>query len=52
MTHEDLKVYALNAVTFSVSMSQVELYLKIFLLIVSIGYTIQRWYLLGKKKEK
>jgi len=51
MPVEDLKVVVLNTVTFGISMSAIETTLKIVLLIVSIGYTINRWYLSNKRKK-
>ena len=51
MNHTDIKVLLLNAATFGISMAQVEIALKVLLLIVSIGYTIQRWYLMNKNKD-
>jgi len=47
----DSKVYGLNAITLAISFSAVEDTLKIILLLASIGYTLQRWYLLRKKNE-
>ena len=41
---EDLKILTLNAATFLVSFSNIEMILKIALLLVSIGYTISKWY--------
>lgn len=41
---EDLKILTLNATTFLVSFSNIEMILKIALLLVSIGYTISKWY--------
>lgn len=51
MNHTDIKVLLLNAATFGISMAQVEIALKVLLLMVSIGYTIQRWYLMNKNKD-
>ncbi len=39
----------LNAGAFAVSMSSVDVILKLTLLAVSIGYTVQKWYNLNKK---
>jgi len=50
MNHTDLKVLLLNATTLGISMAQVEIALKFMLLIVSIGYTLQRWYFMNKNK--
>jgi hypothetical protein len=40
----------MNAASFTISLSEVEILLKILLLAFSIGYTAQRWYLMNKKK--
>ena len=46
---EDIKLYLLNAGAFTVSMMDwLEPVLKITLLIVTIGYTIHKWYKLKK----
>jgi len=52
MNESDIKVLLLNATTFSISMSHVEAALKIMLLVISIGYTAQRWYFLRKKNNE
>jgi len=51
MNQTDIKVLLLNATTLSISMPPVETALKLLLLIISIGYTTQRWYFLRKKNE-
>jgi len=51
MDATDLKVLLLNASTMAISFSTLEAALKIALLIASIGYTIQRWYLINKKND-
>jgi len=50
MNTTDLKVYFMNAATMAISFSTLEDTLKIVLLIASIGYTAQRWYLMNKEK--
>lgn len=50
MTEADIKVMLLNASTFAITFAQVEAALKIALLVLSIGYTAQRWYLMHKNK--
>ena len=50
MDTTDVKVLILNSATMAVSFANVEDTLKILLLIVSIGYTAQRWYLMNKEK--
>jgi hypothetical protein len=51
MTTTDLKVYALNTTSLMVTFTSVEDVLKIILLLASIGYTAQRWYLMNKKQK-
>lgn len=48
----DIKMYLLNVGTLAISMSQIDMILKITLLALSVGYTAQRWYLLNKDKDK
>jgi len=50
MTETDIKLLLLNASTFAISFAQIEMALKITLLLLSIGYTAQRWYLMHKNK--
>lgn len=50
MTHQDLKIYALNLFTLSLSFSQLEMMLRIFLLVISIIYTL--WKLIDRKNKK
>ena len=51
MTTTDLKLYTLNIMSLFISMTAVEPLLKIILLIASIGYTVQRWWMMNKKEE-
>lgn len=51
MNETDIKVMLLNASTFVISFAQIEMALKIALLIISIGYTAQKWYLMQKNKN-
>jgi hypothetical protein len=48
---EDLKVYALSIGTFGISMSNIDIVLKVTLMLVTIGYTIQKWYIMNKKSK-
>jgi hypothetical protein len=43
MGYTDLKIYLFNSATMVISMTSIEPTLKIMLLLVSIGYTINRW---------
>jgi hypothetical protein len=50
MAGADIKLYAINAISLLVSMTSIEPILKIMLLVVTIGYTANKWYHLYKKK--
>jgi hypothetical protein len=50
MSEQDVRLLLLNITAMGISMSQVEMFLKISLLLVSIGYTAQRWWILYKNK--
>ena len=52
MMLSDLKVYLLNILSFAVSFSDLDMALKFILLVVSIGYTIERWIKLRKNEPK
>ena len=47
----DAKLYAVNAGTLAMSMTEIETTLKIILLVASIGYTAHRWYFLTRAKK-
>jgi len=47
----DIKLYVLNGGTLAISMTHIELWLKLFLLIVTIGYTLSKWYEIYKNKK-
>ena len=44
MDIQDIKLYAINLATMAITMTQIEMFLKIALLIVSIGYTLTKWH--------
>ncbi len=46
----DYKTILINAGTFGISMTNIDITLKILLLSITIGYTVQKWYLLNKNK--
>jgi hypothetical protein len=50
MSLTDLKIYGLNLGAFAISLTEVELLLKVTVLLVTIGYTVQKWYLMNKEK--
>jgi len=43
MLAQDIKLYAINLATMAVTMTNIEVYLKILLLTVTIGYTLSKW---------
>lgn len=47
---DDLKIYIVNTISLLASFSNIEMGLKIILLVASIGYTIDKWYNIHKKK--
>jgi hypothetical protein len=51
MNLTDFKIYALNGSSLMISFTNIDAFLKIILLSVSIGYTLQRWYLMNKKDK-
>ena len=48
----DYKTLLINLGTFLFSMTNIDIVLKIILLIVTIGYTLHKWYLLNKNNGK
>jgi len=52
MDTTDLKVLTFNAATMALSFSELEEVLKILLLVASIGYTMQKWYIINKKRKE
>ena len=51
MDVQDLKLYAINSLSLIISFSNIEMGLKIILLIASIGYTFSKWIELYRKKK-
>lgn len=50
MNHTELKLWMINVAVITVTFTQIENTLKLILLLVSIGYTIDRW--IDKRKNK
>ena len=48
----DIKLYLLNASTFAISLTTIDMTLKLVLLVVSIGYTINKWLLLHNRDDQ
>ena len=47
----DLKMVIINTSALAISMSQIDTALKITLLVISIGYTLNKWYIEIKNKR-
>ena len=47
----DLKIYGINLTALSISRTDIDVFLKIILLSVSIGYTVHKWYMLNGKNK-
>jgi len=51
-TVEDIRIYAANALTVGITtLTQLETGLKIVLLIVTIGYTLSRWWEIRERRK-
>jgi hypothetical protein len=50
MSVGDLKLYIINTGAMAISMTQIDDALKMILLLVTIGYTVNKWMHLKKKK--
>jgi hypothetical protein len=48
----DYQTLFINAGSFGISMTSIDIGLKILLLSLTIGYTLQKWYLLNKNKKE
>lgn len=49
---ELIQVATLNSTTFAITFTNIEIGLKILLLVVSIGYTLDKWYSHKKRNEQ
>jgi hypothetical protein len=51
MSPQDLKLYVINSTTLGVTtFANIEMTLKIILLLVTIGYTVSKWVEMKRKK--
>jgi len=48
----DYKTLLINLSSLGISLTNIDMVLKIILLSVTIGYTVQKWYLMNKNKKK
>ena len=51
MSLSDIKIFALNFSSLAISMTNIDVVLKLSLLVVSLGYTMHKWYLLNKNNK-
>jgi len=51
MSISDIKLLIINGVALAVSMTHIEISLKIILLLVTIGYTVSKWIKLKNDKK-
>ena len=51
MNLSDIKIFTLNFSSLAISMTNIDVVLKLSLLVVSIGYTLHKWYLLNKNNK-
>jgi hypothetical protein len=52
MDLQDLKLYTVNSLSLIISLSNIEMTLKIVLLLASIGYTVTKWVEIYTKNKK
>jgi hypothetical protein len=52
MTEDDLKVAFVNTLALAMSFAELEVWFKITLMAITIGYTITKWIMLFKDKNK
>jgi len=48
---QDYKTLFINMGSLGLSLTDIDIILKIALLIITIGYTLQKWYLMNKRKD-
>jgi|TARA_R110000744_G_scaffold56031_1_gene118204 hypothetical protein len=48
---QDYKILLINAGSLGISLTNIDIILKISLLLITIGYTIQKWYLMNKENN-
>ena len=48
---QDYKTLFINMGSLGISLTDIDIILKIALLLITIGYTLQKWYLMNKRKD-
>ena len=51
MSISDIKILSINGIVLGISMTQIDVLLKIIFLLVSIGYTLHKWYIMNGKNK-
>ena len=51
-TMNNYKTILINLGSFGISMTNIDVMLKIILVSVTIGYTLDKWYMMRKNKKK
>ena len=51
MSNSDIKILSINGIVLGISMTHIDVLLKIILLLVSIGYTLHKWYIMNGKNK-
>lgn len=47
----DLKIYLLNTTALGLTFAQIDIFLKLTLVLTTLGYTLHKWYLLNKNNK-
>jgi hypothetical protein len=51
MSIQDMKLYVMNLSAFTLSFTNIDMVLKIVLLLITILYTAHKWYLMYEKNK-
>ena len=51
LMYNEMKIVLINVTTLGISFSDMEMSLKILLLLVTIGYTVHKWITIKKNNE-
>ena len=52
MSNTEIKLWIINTSVITLSFSDLDNFLKLILLVATIGFTIDKWYLMRKNKNK
>lgn len=52
MSYSEIKLWCINTVVVTATFTNIDNILKIILLLLTIGYTIDKWLLMRKNKNK